>query len=148
MLVIIILLFASISNAQMGTLGCLDKTGQAVQFVANDRLSSVAIAIIALNEQPTIIYNPTITNLLAVETQIYIFGYECALHALGHVRFGGDPTINNKADCYAMWWVVENYGMTAGTLWMIQTDLRNFTEKWAHQPGTERMVNLKMCLKD
>jgi len=135
--------------AQVTLDGCVDFRGQPVASVMNPSVQDVAMATIAPNGAPVIIYNPSILSWVSPPTRLFFYAHECAHHVLGHGVRGHPLTREQEADCWGIRELVSQGLLSDHDVSMVQQDIARFRQgDWTHLPGPTRAINLRACLGD
>jgi len=145
--VLLFLLLPQQAHAQVTFDGCVDFRGIPVASIRDSSIQDVAIANIAPNGAPIILYNPHILGMLSAPTRLFFYAHECAHHALAHAVKNIPMTREQEADCWGIRTLVSRNMVSGSDLALIQQDLDAFAPgDWTHLPGRQRAINLQLCL--
>lgn len=123
---------------------CVAPSGQAVATIVNNTINDIARA--SNGAPPLIEINTNIFFQLPRKMQLYVYGHECAHHALGHTLGFVDFTSESQADCLSI-----RIGKQQG--WLSRAEVVAFAPylannpgtPWGHLPGPQRAQLLVQC---
>lgn len=137
-------------EAQITYDGCTDARGAAVVSVARPGIGDIARALIdPATGAAVILYDPNILPWVTPQFRLWLYGHECAHHALGHTLGRSHPlTLEQEADCWGVVTLFQAGMLSWRDLPAIQQDLAKLGQgDWTHLPGPARAVNLESCLQ-
>lgn len=140
---------ARAARSQVTFEGCTDIRGIPVASVRNDGLNDVAMATLASDGSPIIVYNVRVLTWLRPQTRLFFYAHECGHHALGH-NFGTafPKTMEQEADCWGINALFTAHRIRMRDVAVIQGDIsRAGRGDWTHLPGPVRATNLRRCIE-
>lgn len=142
------------ARAQLNFGGCVDAAGRPVPHAPNPQLNDIAMATLAPDGSPIIIYNPYVVQQNQGPVARFFYMHECAHHALGQVlrQAGGQvnpiPFANEQeADCAAIVTLVRSGEFSDAEVTFVQRRLSGSPGDFTHLPGPVRATNLRGCLQ-
>jgi hypothetical protein len=144
----LLVLLPSISLAQITFEGCRDFRGLPVASIANPTINDIALATVAPNGMPVILYNPRVVPWFSPQTRRFFYAHECAHHALGHLARSYPLTREQEADCWGINALAAHNLLSNQDIAIIQNDIAKLGGgDWTHLPGPARAINLRACLQ-
>jgi len=125
---------------------CFSINNVQVQYFPDPTINDIAIARLAPNGMPVVLWNPGILLSMQPATQEFFYYHECAHHALGHTLGAYGPGSERQADCWAKQTMDQVGVLTQHKYQIIRQQLIQFSSPGIDWPnGQVRVAYLDQC---
>lgn len=134
------------SMAQAAYPSCFSINNVQVQYYPDPSINDIAVARLAPNGLPVVLWNPNILLSAHPATQEFFYYHECAHHALGHTLGAYGPGGERQADCWAKQTMIQVGVLTQHKYQIIRQQLMQYSSPGIDWPnGQVRVAYLDQC---